>query len=862
MNTVFHILARDARRIAARPVAVIVTVGVCLIPSLYAWINILANWDPYANTSTVPIAVVIEDEGAELPGMGAMNAGEMIRERLEENDQLGWTFVDDERAAVDGVSAGTYYAAFVVPRDFTATLAGVLDGATEPAHIAYYVNEKANAIAPKVTDTGATTLEAQISSEFARVAGETVSERIAEGARGAAERGDDAVAGTVRALEDTAGLLRDVAGDLDGTQGAVSAARDAAASAATTLDGLAGSSRTVAGTLDDALASMGDARSEVQGGAAALAQALKGGAGALAELSSEASYDVGRIAGDVGWAQGRLDTALAQMSSATESLSQLKGALEDSRDAIAGAGVPAGGAQTAQGDIVAELDRAIAALQTLIDDQTAALDRLEGASDDIKAGAESASGLAGAVNDAIAAGTASLDDLSSDLETSVLPDLSAALDDLADLGGRASGTATGLAGLAEQAAGTIDGLDAVLDQAGAAAADGAGNLREDAGHLEGLARDLSVVSGSQALARLRELGELDPAAFGSYLAQPVELTTEAVFPVANYGSGVAPFYTNLALWVGGFVLVAIYKLEVDREGLRPGELTPRRAFFARWLLIVALGQVQAIICCTGDILLGIQCTAPWAYVLAGMVASFVYVTFVFSLAVAFKHIGKALGVLLVVLQIPGASGTYPIEMMPPFFRAIGPWLPFTYGIGAMREAVGGFFGTYYPHDLGMLLLFLVPAFAIGLIARKRLVNVNALFDRRLAESGLMFCDRDDLEGARPGIAALAQALALEPRLRKEAALRARRFERAYPHLVRRGVAALVAVPLVLLALMFVLHRTFALLICWIASLAAASAYLIVIEYLRDQAARTLRLAGLSPDELHGLIDRTRKEGSR
>ena len=136
MNTVFHILARDARRIAARPVAVIVTVGVCLIPSLYAWINILANWDPYANTSTVPIAVVIEDEGAELPGMGAMNAGEMIRERLEENDQLGWTFVDDERAAVDGVSAGTYYAAFVVPRDFTATLAGVLDGATEPAHIA------------------------------------------------------------------------------------------------------------------------------------------------------------------------------------------------------------------------------------------------------------------------------------------------------------------------------------------------------------------------------------------------------------------------------------------------------------------------------------------------------------------------------------------------------------------------------------------------------------------------------------------------------------------------------------------------------------------------------------------------------
>ena len=171
MRTVFRIFARDLKRIVRNPAAVVIALGVCIIPSLYAWINILANWDPYENTSTVPVAVVIEDAGADIPGRGPTNAGEMVRERLEENDQLGWTFVDTEEEATDKVRAGDAYAAFIIPRDFTSTLAGVLDGNAQPAHIAYYVNEKENAIAPKVTDTGATTLDDQISNEFVRVVG-------------------------------------------------------------------------------------------------------------------------------------------------------------------------------------------------------------------------------------------------------------------------------------------------------------------------------------------------------------------------------------------------------------------------------------------------------------------------------------------------------------------------------------------------------------------------------------------------------------------------------------------------------------------------------------------------------------------
>ena len=134
------------------------------------------------------------------------------------------------------------------------------------------------------------------------------------------------------------------------------------------------------------------------------------------------------------------------------------------------------------------------------------------------------------------------------------------------------------------------------------------------------------------------------------------LTTKAVYPVENYGSGVTPFYTNLALWVGGFVLIAIFKLEVDTEGV--GQITANQGYFGRWMLMVLLGFVQSVIVCVGDLVLGIQCGHPVLFVIAGVFTSFVYVNIIYALSIAFKHIGKAIGVILVIVQIPGSSGMY------------------------------------------------------------------------------------------------------------------------------------------------------------------------------------------------------------
>lgn len=860
MRTALIIFRRDIRRIMRSPVAVIVTIGVCIIPSLYAWINILANWDPYANTSTMPVAVVIEDEGAQVPGMGDINAGDMVRDRLAENDQLAWTFVDDEQAALDGVRAGTYYAAFVIPSDFTASLAGVLDGDAEPAHISYYVNEKANAIAPKVTDTGATELETQVANEFTRVASEAVSKRLGAAARSFTTEAQEARENLGSSLEDASALLNDLADTLDAAGTTIASSHEAVAEASATLDDLGSASHRLSGTLGTALEDLGATREQAQTSLISLSQALNEGASSVAGIAANASYDIGAIAGDIGWAQGKLDGALSELRASLGTLVSLKETLQQARDEIADIEPETDAARGAQEDVIAMLDNTISDLDALIQTQTDTLDRLQTAADNIAAGAENARDLSSAVAEAAGAGTEGLSALSSELANTALPELSHSLDEFAQAGGSAQTGAAGVSSMIEQARGTLSSLDAVLEQTGGAVASTAESLRASAQTLDVTARDLDTLSSAWALQELEELGSIAPDDIASIMAEPVVLDAQPAFPVANYGSGVAPFYTNLALWVGGFVLVAIYKLEVDQQGI--ASATPRDAFFGRWLLVVALGMVQALICCVGDVLIGVQCINPLAYVAVGIVESFVYVSIVFSLAIAFKHVGKALGVLLVVLQIPGAAGTYPIEMMPGFFQAIHPWLPFTYGIAAMREAVAGFYGYTYVASIAALLAFLAPAALIGLGLRNHLATLGAFFDRKLAETDFMVGDHPGIAGGALRTERLAEMLLSDPAARRRVQTRASRYLHAYPRLLKQGVTALIVVPIALLALMFILHRTFDLLMLWICSLVAISGSLVAVEYLHDRALRVELLAQLKPHTLRRLARSGRKAGTR
>ncbi|MDY3901001.1 MAG: YhgE/Pip domain-containing protein [Atopobiaceae bacterium] len=841
MEKALQIFRRDLRRILRNPVAVVVTLGVCVIPSLYAWLNVLANWDPYKNTQGVSVAVANNDRGAEVAGMGFVDAGDMVVQELGENDQLDWQFVD-ESEAVDGVTSGRYFAAIVLPETFTQELSGVLSGDVSSPKVTYYVNEKLNPIAPKVTDTGANTIESKIDETFVATASKVVIEKMQGAGDQVSASANEAAEGAGSRLREASGTLSELEEKIAGARETISSARTTASSAAGTLDSLAGAADGASTTLAEATDELASARSGRAGLARSLSTTLAEASSLATGVSGRTNAAIGTVSGRVAAAQSTVDGYLAQARRLNEENKALLDQLEEITPSVGESLRPRWDAllEELRGQQEAD-ERLVASLQT--------------ASDGLKADAAAVSGLSSTIDGAVGTTSSSVLDAQVALTSTALPALDGALDSLSSAAGGLTGGLGGVRPTIEQAEAVLAQLDGTLadaDEALGLTQDELASVREA---LDGVATDVAAVQSSEALARIDELGRTDASAVAAFMSSPVTIDERPVFPVANYGSGVAPFYTNLALWVGGFVLVAIYKVEVDGEGV--GRFKPWQGYFGRWLLFVALGELQGLICCLGDLALGIQCVSPALFVLAGLVESFVYVNLIYAFSVAFKHVGKALCVLLVILQIPGSAGTYPIEMMPGFFQAIHPWLPFTYGIDAMREAVAGAYGSYFATNLLMLLLFLVPALVVGVALRRPLINVNVLFDRRLADTDLMICERYGTEVEHYRLALFARTLMHSEEYRRRLARSLERFGRRYPQIQRRGFVSLLALPIGLAVAMFVSPQPakLPLFVLWIVTIVALCALLIVTEYLHDSLERRMAVASLTTDEVFSLLGR-------
>ena len=843
MKKAFQIFKRDLKRLLRNPVAMVITIGVCIIPSLYAWYNIEANWDPYGNTSGVRIAVANEDRGVETELTGELNAGEQTVEKLRENDALGWEFTDAE-SAKEGVYRGDYYAAIIIPADFSEHLTSMLTGEFEQPEIKYYVNEKKNAIAPKVTDTGAETIEQQLNETFVATVSSTLVEEAKElgvdvdaaGAR--VERGAlENVGDSVDALQ----RVRDGMADLNGT---VDAAKGAATSAREALAGMDAQAPTLVEALEKGHELLGTTRSAAGEFHTALSTALGNGAAQLASASAKADGAIGSISGAVSSAKTKIDISLINFQGIIDTNNRVIADLRALNEAI----------MDNSGDVevfIRELERQNQGLQ-------AAKDALQAQSDSLGRDVETVSDATSAINTAVQGSVKNMGETQAELNATVMPELSAGLDAFSNISGDLSGIVTGLTPTIEQAMGLLDQLNAMLDQTKGAIASTDKTLADLQATLQTVRTDIAALRGSEATRELADLLGMEPDKIADFMSSPVTLTTKAVYPVANYGSGVTPFYTNLALWVGGFVLIAIIKLEVDNEGV--GRFTANQGYFGRWMLLVTLGFIQAVIACVGDLVLGIQCEHPALFVAAGVFTSFVYVNIIYALAIAFKHIGKAIAVVLVIVQIPGSSGMYPIEMMPGFFQALHPLLPFTYGINAMRETIGGMYGADYLWNLGVLAVFLVLSLAVGVWLRPKLLNLNLLFDRQLSATGLMICEKDDMPRERFSVRSAVRALFDTEAYRREILERGARFERRYPRLIKAGFCMVFGLPI----LLFVLTATLDLdvdgklvmLVLWIVAIIAADAYMIFIEYLRESLNAQARMSALPDDELREELGRT------
>ena len=842
MKTVLAIFRRDLWRILRNPVALVVTIGVAVLPSLYAWFNIMALWDPYSNVKNLPVAVVSMDRGAQSAETGRINAGRSVIQELRGNKSLGWKFMDDDQRAIDEVHSGQCYAAIIIPERFSADLVGIVEGTGNRPALNYYVNEKKNAIAPKVTDTGASTIDQEINTVFVSAVSDALAGKVlqtAGDAQGAAEQSRSQVVGD---LGDIIGQLDRMDGQLDRIGSTMGQARQTVAGSKDDIKNLQSQISATQATLSKAQDHMTRTRDDSLRFSSALNQALADGSVRLSSAVTDVNTVAGGITADLNATQDKVDrvnSGLGQLVDANgKAVDRLQTGLDQS-------GLHPG--EPAYESIQRQIDE----LKKTNQQQQASLDAFKkNSSTALDSGKQAASDLSSAMTDTGDTGIKALTAASQSLTGTTMPNLLTGLDNLNASNGSLQGALSSLSTTAAQTDALLDQLDSTIGQAQSTLSTTRTSLASVRSDLEGVRTDVAALGSSAAWNRMSQTLGLSPDSFGKAMASPVELASHTVYPVSNYGSSVAPFYTNLALWVGGFILIAIYKLEVDKEGIR--RCTATQAYLGRWLLLVFVGFFQALIATVGDLMLGIQCQQPALFVLAGVFASFVYINIIYALAASFRHIGKALAVVLVILQIPGSSGMYPIEMMPDFFRNLNPWLPFTYGINAMRETIGGMYGNHYWQDMLHIFWYLPAALLIGLVVRRYLLNLNALFDRRLGATDLMLTEQNHSADRRLSLGSLARSILGEGDYRAVIRRRAHRFLALYPTLIRAGLA-LVLLPVLFLILLFSTEAKIVMLIACIASIVLIDAYLIIVEYICDSYVQQLGLTERPGMDFHALI---------
>lgn len=846
MEKILQIFRRDCRRIFRSPIAVVVLIGVIVLPCLYAWANIAAYKDPYDYTSGLKLAVACRDRGVDSELAGELNAGEKVIESLRENDSLGWVFTDAEEA-VDGVRSGAYYAAIIIPETFSEDLLSVTTGELRQPTLEYYVNEKRNAMAPLIMNVGANTLKNTINEKFIDAAVGAVAEiaqSILDDSAGKLESTRQSLSEDLSLISDNlaeyealSAELQEKLSDFDGFGQEVRAS----------LNDVAAAAEAGERALDQANRTLNTGRRTVQRFSDDLDRALSDGADDLSGVRRLSDEDLYAVSARLQAIHQKTDSALSRLREIADWNGDL---IETLRSFHENAPVPLSLVEDMLRRLEEDNRRHSELLQALQSADGALIDAAELTLD----------GVARIQAD-VSAGRQELDRVRSSYSGGLQNSLSEKLDQVSYILGRAGGILEPTDGQIDQIEAVLDGLEQSIDTIRSSLATMNELIARVRGQLDGIMTDLDLLFHSEAYQQLMT-ASIDGAALSSFLSSPVSLKTETFYPVRSYGTAMSPLFTNLAIWVGGMVLLSLFKLEVDTDE-RIRDYRPWEGYFGRGLLFLLTGQVQAITVCLGDLLmLHIQCEHPLLFVFSGMAASFVYVNLIYALGTTLKHVGKALCVVFLVFQIPSSSGTYPMEMTAPLFRRLNPILPFTYGVDAMRESLIGIYGNHYALDLLRLLPFVAVALVLGLGLRPLLLNLNNLFDRKLADTDLMTCDEAPPERERFRIVAALRLLAGREQYLERTNARIRRFETGARRRVRRSFRlVLVALPLTLMILMFTTGGSKGLfLILWICSLIALMAYQIVVEYIREHLDRQRRMADMTDQELLCLLDKGRTPG--
>ena len=759
MNEILFIIRDDFRQIRSSIMVRISIVLLIAVPLFFTWFNVLATWNPFSNSGRLQIAVASTDEGYTSKILNVkVNVGDVVLKELAVNDQFDWVLTSEDKA-LQGASSGEYYAAIVLPKDFSHSMFTFYAGGAAPANITLYTNEKKNPLSANLTNQGAQGVTAKINTVFSHTLAE-VTVGIAEDVSAYLDSSD-----TQAALDRLSNHLETLSAQLNAGASTFSSLSTLIGSAVPLATGAKQLAAGVQDSFEGAIGSTLDTGGRNAGGSA----------NPFAVISSELDDAVNLAGSNLANLQKQLDKLLDSANNTTQSsadsIEELQTLLDKqiagfqrTRDALEQALGPGGadwqGNKPAVDRLLADLDAAIARQQVLSE-------QLGAIAADLRRGGTRDSELRQAAKRSIAEAKHAIDTAQSNYDKNLQPKIKSLRENLESAGKNVEVFRSHLqavqADLSESSGGMIETMrrsQKTLDNTAKKMRDGASRLNQ--AHEQ--------ITSAQAKGGLNQVAATlgaDPEGFARLISSPVAVERNSVFPVATFGVGMAPLFTVIALWVGALLAGVFLRTDVsanvgkryldtvaarkqadtsddldtdegessrsEEANTKPDEpestsdaksavrkplFTGAQEYLGRYFMFWMIGMAQSTLLMLGLIVfVEIEPAHPFLLILAGWVISTVFTNIVYTLVVALSNAGKAVAVVLLVLQISAAGGAYPLELLPQWFQNISPWLPATYAINLMRSAIAGIYAGDFAYNLVIILVFLIPNLVLGMVLR-------------------------------------------------------------------------------------------------------------------------------------------------
>ncbi|WP_010238573.1 YhgE/Pip domain-containing protein [Clostridium arbusti] len=722
MKKLFGIFIRDIKNIAVNPAAIVIVLGLCILPSLYAWINIKACWNPYANTGNLPIAIINEDEGAVLNGKN-INVGDQVVDKLKNNKTIDWIFVDQWQGNY-GLNEGKYYALIEIPNNFSEGLVSLASTNPKKPNIIYKSNEKLNAIAAKITNAVKEKFANDLKSEFVGA----VNREAINTLNSIVDNPDKQKAQIIQFKE-----------TLDEANNNIADIKKYIGEANSNSLGL----QNYLGNVQNNLPKVTEQINSLQ-------QATESSKTLVSDTSQTISSTASTLNNDMVQAQSinnRIQTLLQQIKDTNNSAASLTNSkditnnisnlsnLNDSLDKTIGTDIRflQSIAERSNNNNLSNMINSLNSLDGLIKTEGNNLNQLKTMIGN-KADGNSLNDKIDKISEENNEISNNITSNSNDFYVNVLPVLNNMRDNLN----------TNL----DDVNSVLESTKVIVPQLNALAKYGIATSKLSVNQANQLNDKLSAIQNqlNELTSKMKAINgdnlndivkilQMNPNKLSSFISSPLDVKEVDVYGEGIFGVGLTPFYTVLAIWVGALLLCALLTTECKNfEG--KGKLNFVQKHFGKMLLFLLIALIQAAVVTLGDkYILGVNPKNMVLMMEFALVSSVTFTIIIFTLVSLMGNVGKAIAVVMMVFQIAGAGGIYPIQTNPKIFGVLEPLWPFTYAINGFREAIAGPIWSNVQKNFIALGYFII-IFLLLAILKPVFHKVTEFMEHKFKQSGL------------------------------------------------------------------------------------------------------------------------------